>query len=190
MAAVRTRDWLVGGLFSGGGAILHALALGLAPLSLVQPVGVLALGLTATINARYTGRRLSGAAMAAAALSTLGVTAFLVLAGSAAHANEVHHDSETAAGTMAGLAFALLAGLALLVGGWGRGLALSGAAGTAYGVSSLLLRGLTQDLSDGGSQPCSSGRWPVWSPHGPSADGACNRPTQPGHHTSRSHRSP
>ena len=150
MAAVRTRDWLVGGLFSGGGAILHALALGLAPLSLIQPVGVLALGLTAIINARYTGRRLSGTAMAAAALSTLGVTAFLVLAGSAAHATEVHHDSETAAGTMAGLAFALLAGLALLVGGWGRGLALSGAAGTAYGVSSLLLRGLTQDLSDGG----------------------------------------
>ena len=150
LTVVRTRTWLLGELSSGGGSFLHALALGLAPLSVVQPVGVLALGLTTIINARHTGQRLTGRTIAAVGSSTVGITAFLLLASSSATARAIQGDSETAATTIAALVFALLVGLAMLSNGWERGLALSTAAGLAYGLSSLLLQALTQDASDGG----------------------------------------
>ena len=42
VAATRRPGWLVGLAMAGGGTLLHAIALVLAPLAVVQPVGVLA----------------------------------------------------------------------------------------------------------------------------------------------------
>src|SRR5437763_16359775 len=49
---VRNTRWLLGLSAFACGALLHATALGLAPLSVVQAVGVLALPITVVLNVR------------------------------------------------------------------------------------------------------------------------------------------
>lgn len=49
---LRDRRWLTGLLMTGGGAVLHAAALALAPLTVIQPLGVLAVVITAVWNTR------------------------------------------------------------------------------------------------------------------------------------------
>ncbi|MGH3647550.1 MAG: hypothetical protein ACRDTM_10295, partial [Micromonosporaceae bacterium] len=56
--AVRRPRWLAGLGLIGLGATVHAVALGLAPLVVVQPIGVLALPLVAALHARAYGVRL------------------------------------------------------------------------------------------------------------------------------------
>ena len=77
----RNPRWSIGLLALAVGAVLHASALGLAPLSVVQPVGVLALPITVLLNARQRGtavRDLNVNAVLAVCAATGGVAAFVV----------------------------------------------------------------------------------------------------------------
>jgi hypothetical protein len=56
---VRAPRWLSGFGLTGLGAGLHACALGLAPLTVVQPVGVAAIALTTVLAVRSAGGRLT-----------------------------------------------------------------------------------------------------------------------------------
>lgn len=150
---VRNGQWLLGLLALGAGALLHATALGMAPLSVVQPIGVLALPITVLLNVRQGGMRvrdLNRTAVLAVVASTGGVAAFVTLAAGTATATPVAAADEL-------LATQLVAGMVLVVGVVGllsrskvRCIAYAAGCAVAYGYVSLLVRGVAQDFGAGG----------------------------------------
>lgn len=150
---LRNQRWLLGLLALGSGALLHACALGLAPLSVVQPVGVLALPITVLLNARQQGvrtRDLNVHVVLAVLAATGGVGAFVFLAAGSATATAVLPDEQL-------LATQLVAGGVLVLGVFGlltrskiRCMAYAAGCAVAYGLVSLLVRALVQQL---GSTP-------------------------------------
>lgn len=74
---VRDPRWLGGLVLLVAGAGVHAAALGMAPLTVVQPIGVLAIGMTALLDRRFRE-------LPAILLTTVGVGAFVLLASGSA----------------------------------------------------------------------------------------------------------
>jgi glycosyltransferase involved in cell wall biosynthesis len=140
---LRHRGWLAGAVLLLVGSGLHAVALGLAPLTVVQPVGVLAIGVTALLGGR-------SADLLPVVVTTAGVGGFVLFAAGSATSTPVEPDAELLAGlVVAGLVAAcgLLAVLAR--GARTRALAFGAAGGVAYGYVSVLMRAVSQDLQRG-----------------------------------------
>ncbi|MFJ1764774.1 glycosyltransferase family 4 protein [Amycolatopsis sp. NPDC088138] len=76
---LRSPGWWVGTALAAGGSLLHVVALSLAPLAVVQPLGVFSLVLTVVFARRARDRRV----LAAVVLVLAGVTGFVALAASA-----------------------------------------------------------------------------------------------------------
>jgi glycosyltransferase involved in cell wall biosynthesis len=144
LSLVRNKRWLLGMLAMCGGAGLHVVSLSMAPLSIVQPIGVLAMGLTALLSARSAkvpaGRTTVFAVLATAA----GVGLFLLMA--APHASTAVVPPMAAGHVLpvTGTAIALLVGAALLTKGWARCPLFAMAAGAAFGTVSVLTRVVAQ----------------------------------------------
>ncbi len=160
-AAVRRPTWSGGLICLGLGAALHAAALASAPVAVVQPIGVLSLTLITLLQARRQGRRVDRATGAAIATCMVGICSFVALAGATVTPGSVTPDRRLAAGVIAAsLAAALAAAATLATRGIGRRVAmhrhprgtaaraalLAGATGACYGLVSLLVRALSQDV--------------------------------------------
>lgn len=138
---VRTPGWLLGTLAVAGGAALHVVSLSIAPLLVVQPIGVLAIGLTTLAHGRPTR-----STMLAVLVTAAGVGMFVLVA--APHANPAAVP-ELAAGTVLPVTGVVLAGLvvaAMSARGWSRCPLFATAAGVAYGTVSVLARVLAQRI--------------------------------------------
>ncbi|NUT94762.1 MAG: glycosyltransferase [Saccharothrix sp.] len=140
---LRRPRWLAGLALLVVGAVVHAVALGMAPLTVVQPVGVLAIGITALLDNR---RR----ELPAVALTTFGVGAFVFLAAGSATATPVAPQAELTAGLVVlglvavpGLVGVLSSRPAL------RALGFGAAGGVSYGYVSVLMRSVSQDVQTG-----------------------------------------
>ncbi|MET1071821.1 MAG: glycosyltransferase [Umezawaea sp.] len=142
-ALLRRPRWLVGLALLVTGSGVHAVALGMAPLTVVQPVGVLAIGMTALLDGR---RR----ALPAVALTTLAVGAFVLLAAGSATATQVAPEAEVRAGLLV-LGLVALPGLLGVLSGRPhlRALSFGVAGGVAYGYVSVLMRAVSQDVQQG-----------------------------------------
>ncbi|GAA4681433.1 hypothetical protein GCM10023215_13960 [Pseudonocardia yuanmonensis] len=134
--------WLAGAGLAAGGAGLHALALVLAPVSVVQPVGVLAVPLAVALGLR--GSRLPKRVVGGVALCVAGVA--LVVRTAAAATPDAPADlgrfllvSGTAAATV-GLALAVLAAR---TNGRIRCVAFAAGGAVAFGLVSALLRAVS-----------------------------------------------
>ena len=79
-ALARRPSWLFGSLLLGLAIVAQLTSLGLSPITLVQPLGAVALVITAVINARTTGARLDRLSIRAIAFCVLGVAIFVTLA--------------------------------------------------------------------------------------------------------------
>jgi glycosyltransferase involved in cell wall biosynthesis len=145
------RRWLTGFGLTALGAALHATALSLAPLVVVQPVGVLAIALTTLLAARSTGGRLSRPTALAVAASTLGVGMFVTLAATGSSTPALPAGVETRAALVAGLVVAALAALGRVAAGQRtRCLAFAAAAGVAFGLVSVLVHSIAVRVEAGG----------------------------------------
>jgi len=147
---LRDRGWLLGVGALGGGAALHASALGLAPLSVVQPVGALALPITVLLSAKRRGARgfdLRPAVVAAAAVCTASVAAFVLLEAVSATATAVGGEDELMATRLAAVGVLVLGVVGVLTRSKPRCVAFAGACAIAYGYVSLLMRGIIQMTS-------------------------------------------
>ncbi|WP_020658607.1 glycosyltransferase [Amycolatopsis benzoatilytica] len=140
---VRSPRWLGGLALLGSGAGVHAVALGMAPLSVVQPVGVLAVAITAVLNRRWRD-------LPAVALTTLGVGTFVTVAADRASTTPVSADAQLRA------AFLVLGIVALLTitGAVSsrpavRGMCFGAAGGAAYGFVSVLMRAVSLEIREG-----------------------------------------
>ena len=144
--------WLAGLAFSVAGGVCHLVALVLAPLSVVQPVGALAVPIAVLLAARLRGRRPSAAGLAAVLLTVGGVAVFVAATAGAAAGASAPTGHLLRAGAGAAAAVVALAALAWAHPGWVRNVAFGTAAAVAFGFESVLLRALAQ-LVDAGHPP-------------------------------------
>src|SRR5690606_12152572 len=80
LALARRPSWLFGTLLLGLAIVAQLTSLGLSPITLVQPLGAVALVNTAVITARMTGARLDRLSIRAIVFCVLGVAIFVTLA--------------------------------------------------------------------------------------------------------------
>ena len=143
---VTDRQWLYGLLATSGGALFHVLALSIAPLVVVQPIGVLAIGITVLLAVVRGRERLTGSTLFATLASTIGVGMFVVVAaggaaqGTQAPGVELRITAATAAIVL------LLGVIGLRAKGWLRAPALAAAAGVCFGLVSVLTRVVSEHV--------------------------------------------
>ena len=90
LRALFTRpSWLIGTLMLGLAVVLQLISLYLAPLIVVQPLGAVALVITALVNARVTGVKLDRLTIRAIALCVGGVAIFVTIAAFVAREEEI-----------------------------------------------------------------------------------------------------
>ncbi|MGH3730613.1 MAG: hypothetical protein ACRDTU_17950 [Micromonosporaceae bacterium] len=153
--AVRRPAWLAGLVLIGLGATLHGVALALAPLVLVQPIGVLALPLVAVLHvrgqaqARAQGTRLGVPTLAAIAATAVGVALFVTVAATVTTSGTPSPGGYVRACWFAGFAVIALVGVGIATVGRRRCLAYAAAAGVAFAQVSVLVRAIGQPLAAG-----------------------------------------
>ncbi|MGH3309372.1 MAG: DMT family transporter [Streptomyces sp.] len=139
---LRSAPWWGAVALNSLGALLHVGALGLGPLTVVQPLGVLTLVLAAPLAAVLVKRPVSRAAWQGITLVSAGLAGLLVLTGSAT--SRALNGAEQL--TLAGAVACVLALLLLTVTTAGRRVrllrtvSLATAAGVAYGASSVFVK--------------------------------------------------
>ncbi|WP_328610594.1 glycosyltransferase [Amycolatopsis sp. NBC_00345] len=136
----RSRTWQAGALLGFAGSALHLTALSLAPLAVVQPLGVLSLVLTVLAGRATASRQARVAALAVCA----GVGGFVLVSASAGSAPP--HVTTTAV-LVAVLAGPVVAAAGLSCRGRGRCLGLAAAAAVLFGLGSAVLRAAALELS-------------------------------------------
>lgn len=140
---LNTRGWLVGTGLVGFGAGLHVIALLLAPISIVQPVGVLAVPLAVLFVSRLSQRPPTKRVWGFVTMTVSGIAVFVVLA--ATHDSHTDQLDDHLTLGAAGLLTVVTAGCVLLAVRGPRSshcLAWAAAAATAFGLGSALLRAL------------------------------------------------
>ncbi len=148
-AVTRRRGWLAGLGLAVAGSVLHAVALVLAPLSVVQPVGVLAVPIAVLLTAVRSRRRPALGVIAGVALSIVGVAAFVLTAAGTAVSTPAPDGATLAAGLIVAGVVLLLAGLGLARSGWVRCVACATAGAVAFGLVSALVRAVSQAVTTG-----------------------------------------
>ncbi len=142
---LRARRWLSGVGFTALGAGLHACALGLAPLTVIQPVGAVAIAVTTGLAARSSGVRPTRATWLAVITSTLGIGLFVLFSARQAVMPALSAAAEGRAGALAAVGVGLLAAIGAAVPGRARCLAFAGAGGLAYGLVAVYVHSLAVD---------------------------------------------
>ncbi|NCT90806.1 hypothetical protein GXB85_07575 [Cellulomonas sp. APG4] len=151
LTIMRRPRWLAGLGLAGVGAAVHALALLLAPLRVVQPIGVLAVPLTVVIATARTRRRPPGGVVVGTAVAVAGVATFV-----AASAGTATSRTPTAGATVgAGVAvLVLVVALRTVAGsvrsGTARCLATATAGASAFGLVSVFVRVLSEVVTSDG----------------------------------------
>jgi drug/metabolite transporter (DMT)-like permease len=140
---LRSGRWWVSVLLNVVGALLHVAALGLGPLTVVQPLGVLTIVIAAPLAALTVRRPVSTAAWRGIALVSAGLAAVLLFTGDNASQPLDVQARYALAGAAAALVAVLLgAGYALGRGGRAgpRSVTLASAAGVAFGTASVCVK--------------------------------------------------
>lgn len=163
LGLLRSGRWWLAAALQGSGALLHVVALGLGPLTVVQPLGVLTLVLAAPMAAVVIGRPMTAAAWRGIALVSVGLAGILLLTGSSGSRSLDGAQQATLAVTvLASVALLGLAARALRAapqhprpddtaahgGGRGpvlRGVFLATAAGVAYGTGSVFVKTVAEE---------------------------------------------
>jgi glycosyltransferase involved in cell wall biosynthesis len=141
-AVLRAPKWAGGFGLVALAAALHAAALSLAPLVVVQPIGVLAIALTTIMSARSRRVRLGRTTATGVVASTTGVGAFVLLAAGSSTAGAAPDGVETRAALVVAVLVAITSTLGVVVRRKAPGLAClayAAAAGVCYGLVSVLV---------------------------------------------------
>ena len=145
LGLLRNPRWLLGLATAAVGATLHIGALMMAPVTVVQPVGILAVPWSVLLAAKIHNFRPSRAIWTAVAVTIVGIVAFTLISSRTA----VSEVNLTTMGVIIGATVVLLGGTALGLGGrFGKPAArcLLWASGGSffYGLSSALIKGASQ----------------------------------------------
>ncbi|MFD3926258.1 hypothetical protein [Streptomyces sp. NPDC058614] len=149
-AVVRRPRWLAGLALLGAGTTLHITSLRLAPVTVVQPLGVSAVVLSVLWGLRVRRAGLDRATGLALAAIVVGTGTFAVIASGATVATSVTATAQFQAGALVLLIVACCAGLSNVLPGQGRCVARAVGAGSAYGCMSVLLRAAGEEFTSSG----------------------------------------
>lgn len=144
---LRHRVWLSGLAILSLACLLHIAALILAPVAIVQPIGVLAVPCAVLLAARHSGQRPSRGVVLGVSLCVLSVGTLVWLAAGNVVSPEVERDHWLIAGAVVGGLVAALVIAAILVPRWMRCVACAIAGAVCFGFGSALLRGTSQHLN-------------------------------------------
>ena len=150
LRVLRAPRWMSGFALTTAGAGLHACALGLAPLVVIQPVGIVAIAMTTVLAVRSPDGALTRATGLAVAASTIGVGLFVILAAQRPTVPTLPPGVELRTGLMTAAVVAGLGLVGAVTGGRIRCLAYAAAAGTAYGLVSVFVHAIAADVRLGG----------------------------------------
>jgi glycosyltransferase involved in cell wall biosynthesis len=137
----RSRRWLAGASLAVTGTALHVTALSLAPLAIVQPIGVLSLVLTVSLTPR--ARAIPQARKAVVAVCA-GVFGFVTLAALAGQPPTAIVRPESAQALIVGAL--LFAALGLRARGRARCFTLATGTAVLFGLGSALIRAASEDV--------------------------------------------
>ncbi|MEY4078562.1 MAG: hypothetical protein RIS80_331 [Actinomycetota bacterium] len=149
LSLIKRPRWLTGMSLLVGGALLQITALTLAPLIVVQPIGAVALAITALLNARSTGTRINRSTWVAISLCTFGIATFVAFASNVA--KESHLDD--------GNLVQILTVLLVILGGFllafftfakrAKAITYILGAGILYGFVASLIKAVVQRIAQG-----------------------------------------
>ena len=145
----RRPGWLLGLGLAAGGSTLHAIALVLAPLSVVQPVGVLAVPIAVVLTAARTHRRPTPGMVVGVIVCVTAVVTFVGTAAGSAVSTPAPGRAMLLAGLVVGLVVLVLAGIGLARTGWARCVMCAMAGAAAFGLVSALVRAASQAVTSG-----------------------------------------
>lgn len=133
--------WLLGFGCVTGGAALNLLALTMAPLAVVQPVGVLAVPWSVMLDSRLSRTPITGRMWGAVSLTILGVVAFTIAsATSASDVNEFHFPVIVAAFAVVCVAAAVLTVAAMRARSWARPVLWASVGALFYGMATGMMK--------------------------------------------------
>jgi len=160
-ALARSRTWIVGVSITAFASVLHAGALVLAPVAVIQPIGVLSVPIAVVLAAWRTRMRPPDVVVTAVAVCLGAVVAFVVLAekglGTAPTPRFV--DVVVAALATGALSGALALWAAARRSAWLRCAGFAAAGATAFGLVSALMRLIALHLSTGVNDLDDVGVW-------------------------------
>jgi hypothetical protein len=159
-ALAHSRIWLGGISLTAIASVIHAGALILAPVAVVQPVGVLSVPFAVVIAARRTRMRPPAAVLTAVVICLLAVAGFVMLAESALGSTpRPRFLGVLAAALTAAAVVGLLMLWALGRTGWMRCVGFAAAGATAFGLVSALMRLISLNLTTGVNDLDDVGVW-------------------------------
>ncbi|WP_157083884.1 hypothetical protein [Millisia brevis] len=146
---VRRPPWLIGLGLAGAGTAVHAVALLLAPLRVVQPIGALALPLTVLITAARSGRRPTAGVVAGTAISIIGVLIFVLVSAGSVVSYAPSWSGILLATIAVAAVVAALSHIGLRTAGRWRAVLLAAAGAAAFGLVSSLVRAVSYPVLAG-----------------------------------------
>jgi hypothetical protein len=145
----RRPGWQLGLVLAAGGSTLHAVALVLAPLSVVQPIGVLAVPIAVVLSGARTHRRPTPGMLVGVIVCVTAVVTFVGTAAGSAVSTPAPGRAMLLAGLVVGLVVLVLAGVGLARIGWARCVTCAMAGAAAFGLVSALVRAASQAVTSG-----------------------------------------
>lgn len=145
-SVTRQPGWLAGLVLAALGTTLHAVALVLAPLSVVQPIGVLAVPIAVLLTALRTSRRPGTGVFVGVAVCLVGVALFVGTAAGTAVSSPPPGQATLIAGLIVAAVVVALGGFGLARSGWARCVACATAGAVAFGLVSALVRAVSQSV--------------------------------------------
>lgn len=152
LALLRNRRWLGGLALVLGGAAMHIYSLTLAPVTVIQPIGILAVVWSVLLGAKLHHYRPDRRIWATVGLTVAGIVAFTALSASNT-TNDQTVINPVAVFAACGAVYVLSAIVALLARrgpGWLRCLGWGAAGAILYGLTSAQLKTMTQLLTEPG----------------------------------------
>jgi drug/metabolite transporter (DMT)-like permease len=147
---VRTPVWLLGLGLIALGAALHLVALAMAPITVIQPLGILAVGWSVLIAARLKGKPPERKIWFAVGVSVVGIVGFTILS--------TRYTTEATDISLASMLWTTAAiwGLAIVLGGFGifgprsiRSLCWAWAGAALYGLGSGYMKIMAEIITHG-----------------------------------------
>ncbi|GAB3911480.1 hypothetical protein GCM10029964_117490 [Kibdelosporangium lantanae] len=137
---LRNRRWLLGQSAVIVGSVLHFGALAFAPVTVIQPIGVLAIAVTTVASARREHHKLNIGAWISLVAVVLGVGGFTSLAATNAQVTSVSDATAVLIVVIVGLILMVLGLIGSVGHGLVRCLAFAAGGGVVFGFSSVVVR--------------------------------------------------
>ncbi|WP_369369589.1 hypothetical protein AB1046_12255 [Promicromonospora sp. Populi] len=149
LSVVKRRRWQAGVALGGLAVLLHAIALLLAPLRVVQPVGVLAVPIAVLLTAARVRLRPPPGVVIGAALAVTGVVSFVIISAGSVTSHPPEGSAIVVACVVVAAVVLLLTLAGLATRGWLRCVTYATAAAAAFGLVSALVRAVALSVTSG-----------------------------------------